>query len=254
MNKLPGFVFAITILACSNNSSEKSGENQKENTMMNVAILNEEEKKDGFQLLFDGESTKGWHTYGGGATGAAWKTADGLLQLDASQKEKGKIVGGGDIVTDDEFENFHLKLDWKVSKNGNSGIMFYVNEDTVTYKKPYETGPEMQVLDNDGHPDAKIIKHRAGDLYDLISCSKETVKPAMEWNQVEIKCVNGKLDFWLNGENVVSTQLWDDAWTKMVAASKFKQWPGFGTFKKGRICLQDHGDTVWFRDIRIKKL
>ena len=94
----------------------------------------------------------------------------------------------------------------------------------------------------------------SGDLYDLISCSKETVKPALEWNEVEIKCVNGKLDFWLNGENVVSTQLWNENWTSMLAASKFNQWPGFGTYKKGRICLQDHGDNVWYRNIRILKL
>ena len=99
-----------------------------------------------------------------------------------------------------------------------------------------------------------ILKHRAGDLYDLISCSKETVKPALEWNQVEIKSVNGKLDFFLNGENVVSTTMWDDNWNKMIAASKFKQWPGFGTFKKGKICLQDHDCNVWFRNIKIKKL
>ena len=131
--------------------------------------------------------------------------------------------------------------------------MFYVHEDS-NYRRPYWTGPEMQVLDNNAHPDAKIIKHRAGDLYDLISCSKETVKPALEWNQVEIKSLNGKLDFFLNGENVVSTMMWDDNWRKMIAASKFKEWPGFGTFKKGRICLQDHGDNVWFRNIKIKKL
>ena len=112
----------------------------------------------------------------------------------------------------------------------------------------------MQVLDNEGHPDGKIHKHRAGDLYDLIACSKETVKPHDEWNQVEIKLLNGKLDFFLNGENVVSTTMWDDNWNKMVANSKFKTMPGFAKFKKGGIDLQDHDCTVWYRNIMIKKL
>ncbi len=254
MNKLTGFVLIASLFACNNGSEKKMEDELKDQSSLNSAMLSEEEKNEGFQLLFDGASAKGWHVYAASSDGSAWKAADGILHLDASKKENGKIIGGGDIVTDEEFENFHLKLEWKIDTNGNSGIMFYVNEDTAIYKKSYETGPEMQVLDNNGHPDAKIIKHRAGDLYDLISCSKETVKPALEWNQVEIKCVNGKLDFWLNGENVVSTQLWDESWTRMVAASKFKQWPGFGTFKKGRICLQDHGDNVWYRNIRIKKM
>src|SRR5262249_11348223 len=109
-------------------------------------------------------------------------------------------------------------------------------------------------VDNVGHSDGRIIKHKAGDLYDLISCSKEVVKPAGEWNAAEIKILNGKLDLYLNGENVVTTTLWDDNWKKMVAGSKFKEWPGFGTFKKGKIDLQDHGATVWFRNIRVKRL
>jgi hypothetical protein len=110
------------------------------------------------------------------------------------------------------------------------------------------------VLDNNGHPDAKIIKHRAGDLYDLISCTKETVKPALQWNSAEVKSLNGKLELWLNGENVVTTTLWDENWKTMVANSKFKQWADFGTFKKGKICLQDHDNNVWYRNIKIKKL
>jgi hypothetical protein len=186
--------------------------------------------------------------------GSAWKVAEGALYLDTSSKQDGKIVGGGDIVTDQEFENFHLKLEWKIAKNGNSGIMFYVNEDTTKYNRPYHTGPEMQVLDNEGHPDNKYPTHRAGDLYDLISCSKETVKPAGEWNQVEIRSLNGKLDFFLNGENVISTTMWDDKWKQMIAKSKFKEWPDFGTYKKGRICLQDHDNQVWYRNIMIRSL
>jgi len=244
----------ITILACSPSKKTSSTKESAKPKDMSDNILSEKEKTDGWQLLFDGQSTKGWHKYGGEPVGSAWKIADHKLYLDISNKVNGKVEGGGDIVTDEEFENFHLKLRWKISKNGNSGIMFYVNEDTAKYKRSYETGPEMQVLDNDGHPDAKIIKHRAGDLYDLISCSKETVKHAGKWNLAEIKCVNGKLDFYLNGKNVVSTMLWDDNWKKMVAASKFKQWPGFGTFKKGRICLQDHDNMVWYRNIKIRRL
>ncbi len=242
---------AISVIACNNTSSEEKKETKSESATNSENMLTDDEQKDGWQLLFDGTSTKGWHTYGASSVGYAWGIADNSLHFDGALK---KDTLGQDIVTDDEFENFHLKLDWKVDTNGNSGIMFYVHEDTSKYSRSYHTGPEMQVLDNNGHPDAKIVKHRAGDLYDLISCSKETVKPALEWNQVEIKSLNGKLDFWLNGENVVSTTMWDDNWKKMIAASKFKQWPDFGTFKKGRICLQDHGNKVWYRNITIKKL
>lgn len=216
--------------------------------------LSESQKQDGWELLFDGQSTRGWHNYGGKPAGSAWKVADGALYLDTSQRVKGSIVGGGNLVSDGEYEDFHLKLEWKIAPRGNSGIMFYVLEDAAKYSEPYMTGPEMQVLDNDGHPDGKYTKHRAGDLYDLISCSKETVKPVGEWNLAEIKSEKGKLDMYLNGTLVVSTTLWDDAWQKMVEGSKFKNWKGFGAYKKGRISLQDHGDMVSFRNIMIKKL
>ncbi len=221
---------------------------------MKMNELTNEENSSGWQLLFDGKSTKGWHKYGKEPVGTAWKVREGNLVLDTTEKENWQTKGGGDIVTDEEFENFHLQLDWKIAKGGNSGIIFYINEDKVKYQYPWNTGMEMQVLDNNGHADAKIIKHRAGDLYDLISSSKETVKPLNEWNHAEIKCVNGKLDLYLNGENIVSTMLWDDNWKKLVAGSKFKNMAGFGIYKKGRIGLQDHGNEVCFRNIKIRKL
>jgi hypothetical protein len=115
----------------------------------------------------------------------------------------------------------------------------------------------MQVLDDSGHSDGKIPKHRAGDLYDLITCTNEAqkpLKPVGEWNLAEIKSQNGKLDFYLNGTNVVSTTLWDDNWKKLVAGSKFNTMPGFGTYKQGRIALQDHGNLVWYKNVMIKKL
>jgi Domain of Unknown Function (DUF1080) len=207
----------------------------------------------GWVDLFDGKTTAGWHSYGKTTVGDAWKVADGALYLDTAKKE-GWQTTGGDICTAEEYDNFDLKLEWKIAANGNSGVIFYIQEDTAKYKYVWETGPEMQVVDNLGHPDGKIIKHKAGDLYDLISCSTETVKPVGEWNEAEIRSKDGKLDLYLNGTNVVSTTMWDDNWKKMIAGSKFKDMPGFGIFKKGKIALQDHGNMVWYRNIKIKKL
>ncbi|HEY9007628.1 3-keto-disaccharide hydrolase [Ohtaekwangia sp.] len=206
------------------------------------------ESKAGWKLLFDGTSTKGWHVYNKSSNGAAWKIADGELYLDASAKE-----GRGDLVTDSEYENYELTLEWKVSACANSGILFNVVED-AKYAHVYLTGPEMQVLDNSCHPDAKINKHRAGDLYDLIACSTETVKPAGEWNEVKIISKNSHYEFWLNGTKVVTFTMHDAAWDEMVKNSKFKSMPDFGKAKKGHIALQDHGDKVSFRNIRIREL
>jgi hypothetical protein len=239
-------VLAVFITACT--SSKQTTMNSEANT------LSSSESNEGWQLLFDGTTTNGWHTYGKPSIGSAWKVVDSSLFLDASYKERGELNAGGDIVTNDEFDNFHLKLDWKIAPKGNSGIIFYVQEDTAKYKQTWHTGMEMQVLDNAGHADAQIHKHRTGDLYDLIASVKEAQKPAGEWNHVEIISNNGKLDFFLNGVNNVSTTLWDENWRNLIANSKFKDMPGFGTFRKGKIALQDHGDNVWFRNIKIKRL
>jgi hypothetical protein len=238
------------IFSCNNNDVK-----EKSTTAISADnTLTEAEKKDGWELLFDGTSTKGWHKYGNKPVGTAWKINDGTLFLDTTVKENWQIKDGGDIVSDNEYDNFHLKVDWKIAKDGNSGMIFYVHEDTTKYKYAWMTGPEMQVLDNAGHPDSKIIKHRAGDLYDLISCKKETVKPYGEWNTAEIKSDKGKLDLFLNGENVVSTTMWDTAWVSMIAKSKFKEFSGFGTYKKGKFMLQDHGNLVWYRNIKVRRL
>nr|WP_294782630.1 DUF1080 domain-containing protein [uncultured Flavobacterium sp.] len=204
----------------------------------------------GFKPLFDGKTTKGWHSYGKTSAGAGWKVEDGILHFDPEAAKNGQ---GGDLVTNAEFENFHLKLDWKVAPKSNSGIIFYINEDAQKYPNTYSTGLEMQVLDNDGHPDGKIIKHRVGDLYDLIQSKSEPVKKVGEWNTAEVISKKGKLTLILNGVVVVETVLWDDNFKKLIAGSKFADWPGFGTFKKGKIALQDHGENVWYKNILIKK-
>lgn len=203
--------------------------------------------------LFDGKTTKGWHSYGKATAGNAWKVQDGTLFFNAESK-KINPTQGGDLVTNGSFTNFHLKLEWKISKNGNSGIIFWVQDDTSKYKQVWFTGPEMQVLDNDGHPDGKIKKHRAGNLYDLVEGKEGAVNKVGEWNFVDIISYNGKLDFYLNGVNTVSTTYGDADWKALIAGSKFKYSPDFGKTFGGHIALQDHGDNVWYRNIMIKKL
>lgn len=205
----------------------------------------------GFKPLFNGKNTSGWHTYGKNYAGKAWEVKDGTLHFNPNIKDK---PDRGDLVTDKSYENFHLKLEWKVAKNANSGIIFYIQEDTLKYKNTYSTGLEMQVLDNDGHPDGKITKHRAGDLYDLIQSASEPVKPVGEWNAVDIISEHGNLTFILNGKQIVKTKIWDSEWKKLIAGSKFANWENWGNFKSGKIALQDHNDEVWYRNIRIKEL
>ncbi|WP_443938062.1 3-keto-disaccharide hydrolase [Pedobacter sp. MW01-1-1] len=204
----------------------------------------------GFKPLFDGKTTTGWHTYNKTSVGSAWQVQDGVLHLDLATKGKD---GGGDLVTDKEYGDFHLKFEWKIAPKGNSGLIFYVHEDPK-YHATYSTGLEMQVLDNDGHPDGKITKHRAGDLYDLIKSSSEPVKPVGEWNKAEIISKKGNLTFILNDIKVVKTKLWDENWKTLIAGSKFATWENWGIFKTGKIALQDHGNEVWYRNLYIKEL
>ncbi len=218
--------------------------------LMSCSSGKAQDSNKGFVSLFDGKTTQGWHTYGKTFVGKGWKAEDGALHLDPKAKEN----DGGDLVTDKEYSNFHLKLDWKVAPKANSGVLFHVHEDAEKYHQTYSTGPEMQVLDNEGHPDGKIIKHRAGDLYDLVKSSTEPVKPVGKWNTAEIISNHGQLEFILNGVKTVSVTQFDESWKALIAGSKFAAWEGFGTFTSGKITLQDHGDEVWFRNIMIKEL
>ncbi len=215
--------------------------------------LSADEVDGGWKLLFDGKTLNGWKGFKKDNVGDAWSVQDGTIHLDNSQKEGFQAKAGGDIITVDEYENFELALQWKIQPCGNSGIMFNVVEaDSLEYA--WNTGPEMQVLDNECHPDAKIVKHRAGDLYDMISCSKETVKPAGEWNDVRLISDHGKVAFWLNGENVVSFAIDTPEWDTLIANSKFKDMDRFGKARRGHISLQDHGDKVWYRNIKIREI
>src|SRR5690606_32959120 len=211
------------------------------------------QRKAGWRLLFDGESTKGWRNYQSDEIGSAWKVVDASLHLDPSEKDGWQTVGGGDIVSEEIFENYELYLEWKVAPGGNSGLIYGVVE-SEEHEYVWHTGPEYQMLDNPAHPDGAIKTHRAGDLYDFKSSRFVTVNAGGEWNRTRLIVNRGKIEHWLNGYKVIEYDQRLPAWERMIAQSKFKDLPAFGKARKGHIALQEHGDPVWFKNIRIRKL
>jgi len=207
--------------------------------------LSPKERAEGYKLLFDGSTTNGWHVYNGSDAGA-WSVVDGALQLDTAGKEQ------GDLVTNKEYKNFELKLDWKIAPGGNSGVIFSVHEDTSLHYT-FLTGMEMQVLDDKLAEDNKKPNHLAGSLYDMIAPS-HPAKPAGEWNSIIIRKLNGHLTLFMNGEKVVEVQMGSPEWNTYLKKSKFIKWKDFATYQTGKISLQDHGAIVAFRNIRIKQL
>lgn len=215
--------------------------------------LTEEEKADGFVLLFDGKTSDGWRGYKKDVFPDRWLIEDGTIHFDP--KAEGKR---GDIIYDKMFSDFHLKLEWKIAEGGNSGI-FYLGAENDKFRAIYATAPEMQVLDNERHPDAKAGKdgnRMAGSLYDLIPADPQNFKGAGEWNSAEVIIKDGHVTHMQNGEVVVEFQYGTREWDELVGGSKF---PGINPTwanlqEKGYIGLQDHGNHVWFRSIRIKEL
>ncbi len=216
--------------------------------------LSNEEIAGGWTLLFDGKTTKGWRNYRKSTIGEGWKVADGALYLEVKDKKEGHWQGnGGDIITEGQYENYDLRMEWKISECGNSGIIYHVQE-MESCEYAWQTGPEIQVLDNTCHPDGKLENHRAGSLYDMLAPRKLVVKPAGEWNKMRLRIKNGKVTEWLNGKKIVEYEMFTPKWNEMIANSKFKDMPNFGKARKGHIALQDHGNAVWFRNIKIKAL
>lgn len=214
--------------------------------------LTKKEKREGWKLLFDGKTTQGWHTYLRDTVGSKWQVRDGALVFDPSQPQS----GGGDLVTNDVYENYELTLEWKISKGGNSGIIFDVQEDPK-YNATYLTGPEMQVLDNIDAEDNKKQTHLAGCLYDLAGdTSVSKPNPVGEWNKVRLIQNKGHLTMWLNGIRTYDGQIGSPEWDKLVANSKFrnKAFADFAKVAKGKIALQQHPGSSGWRNIKIRLL
>ncbi|WP_341225293.1 DUF1080 domain-containing protein [uncultured Arcticibacterium sp.] len=202
--------------------------------------------------LFDGKTFDNWHIYNhpGEPVSDKWTIKDGAMVFNPEGKSDWKV---NDLVTDKDFENFELRLEWKIEKGGNSGIFYGVKED-AKLRTPYMSGPEIQVLDNENHPDGKNGANRlAGSLYDMIP-SKSKAKPYEVWNKVKIVKNNNMMTIWQNGELAVTFPTSGPEWDKMVAGSKFKGWNDFGKYATGKIGLQDHSNVVSFRKIKIKEL
>jgi len=214
--------------------------------------LTPEERSGGWQLLFDGKDLKGWHSYLENKPGKAWQIKDGAIFL--NKNDKSVHDDYADLTSDEEFDNFDLKMEWKMEPCANSGLLFYVHE-APEYEETWNTGPEMQITDLSCSPDSRILMHRAGDLYDLVPADTEWVTEGGKWNQYEILADHDHLQLFQNGHKVVDTYLWNDHWRELIAHCKFADMPNFGTFRKGHIALQGtENGKLWFRNIKIKTL
>ncbi len=236
-------VFLIGVTSCSDQGAPNT--------------LTDQEKKEGWILMFDGETTNGWREYDNEAfPDKGWSIEEGNLKC--SNSGMGEAGFGGDIIFDKQFTNFHFKVDWMIEEGGNSGIFYLAQE--LEGKKIWYTAPEYQILDNFGnHIDNTLGKdgnRRAGSLYDLIPPDPQNAKGPMEWNSAEIISYEGTIAYRMNGETTLEFHLWTDEWKAMIADSKFPDFnPGFADVAKtGFIGLQDHGHAVWFRNIKIKEL
>jgi len=206
--------------------------------------LSPAEKSAGWKLLFDGTSFQGWRGYKAEAVPPGWKVQDGALTLTTGRT--------GDLITAAEYGDFELTFEWRISTGGNSGVLYRVGLGEPAVPR---TGPEYQILDNERAKDSQIVNHLAGSLYDLGPATpRHLPKPVGEWNSGRIVLRGWKIEHWLNGTKVIAADLASPEGKAMIAGSKFKSWPKFATLSRGHIALQDHGDVVSYRSIKLREL
>ncbi|TCO08911.1 3-keto-disaccharide hydrolase [Natronoflexus pectinivorans] len=236
-----------------------SGASRQEAKEAPLNALTEQEKAEGWILLFDGETFDGWRGYGREDIPSAWIIEDDAIKIQGSGAGEAGHEDGGDIIFDQQFQNFELTFEWKVSRGGNSGVFYLAQE--IEDLPIWRSAPEYQILDNVNHLDARLGvdgNRKSASLYDLIPAKPQNSKPYGEWNTGSVIVYRGTVVHFQNGENVVEYHLWTPAWEEMVENSKFAGWEEFinagGENRMGYIGLQDHGDDVWFRNLKLKIL
>jgi hypothetical protein len=210
--------------------------------------LTDSEKKAGWKLLFDGRSMNGWRAYKNQETNS-WTVVNGILYCKGSETDKSDKRA--DLITEDQFQNFELSVDWKISPKGNSGILYMVTEE---FPRSYQSGPEYQLIDDVNFPEKLEEWQKTGANYAMDPAPAAKPKSVGEWNTTRIVVNKGHVEHWLNGKKILEFQMWTDEWQKKKMNGKWKDAPGYGMSKKGHIALQDHGSEAWFKNVKIKEL
>ena len=206
------------------------------------------EQNDGWKLLFDGTSLTGWRGFNNKPI-PAWSVENGQIVCGGSENDKGDMRP--DLTTNGQYENFELSVDWKISAQSNSGIIYLAAEG---FSAPWMTGPEYQIIDDNNFPEKLENWQKTGANYAMYPPTALASKPAGEWNKTRIKLQDGKVEHWLNGVKVVDCTMWTPEWQREKETGKWKEYPDYGLSHKGHICLQDHGSKVCFKNIKIKEL
>ena len=205
--------------------------------------LTKQEKQQGWSLLFNGKDFSGWRNFKKDSVDPKWKIDNGAMMLSEG--------GAGDLISENSYKNFVMQIDWKISEGGNSGIFVLADEKGQFI---FSHAPEIQILDNEKAHDNKIDSHLAGSLYDMIAVHNSAFKPAGEWNHVVISLQDNLLQVTQNDVITTNIVIGSSTWNNLVKSSKFNGWDGFAKNQTGHIGLQDHGDVVWFKNIKIKEL
>ena len=215
--------------------------------MTDANTLTAQERAEGFRLLFDGRTTAGWRTYNRPAVDSKWRAVDGTLRFHPDPTPD----YGHDLLTEETFTSFELRLEWALWSHGNSGVFWHIRE--APGRAPFESGPEYQLLDDTGHPDAANGPLRlTGACYGLYPPEGKRLNQLGEWNATTIRVAGDDVEHWLNGDRILAYTMGSDDWNRRVAASKFAEWPSFAAERRGHLMLQDHKEPVAFRSIRIR--